>query len=95
MVNQGSKAAKNVRVGVYLPSELKAIGAEAPMHFALDASRVVFDAMPELAPKSAVTFKVRAQGVRPGDLRVRCQLMTDDMQTPVTREESTRVYADE
>jgi uncharacterized repeat protein (TIGR01451 family) len=93
--NDGSKAARNIRVAVFMPPELKALTAEAPVHFALDAAQVVFDAMPELAPKSAATFKVRARGIRPGDLRVRCQLMTDDMQTPVTKEESTRVYADE
>jgi hypothetical protein len=30
-----------------------------------------------------------------GDLRVQVQLKTDEMQTPVTKEESTHVYADE
>jgi hypothetical protein len=40
-------------------------------------------------------FRVRAQGIRAGDLRVRCQLMSDEMQRPVVKEESTRVYADE
>jgi len=38
---------------------------------------------------------VRVKAVRPGDLHTRFQLQTDNMQSPVTKEESTRVYADE
>ena len=35
------------------------------------------------------------KATRPGDLRVSFQLSSDDMRSPVTKEESTRVYADE
>jgi hypothetical protein len=30
-----------------------------------------------------------------GDLRLRVQVMTDEMRSPVTKEESTHVYADQ
>ena len=36
-----------------------------------------------------------AQGVKPGDQRVRIQLTSDENRTPITKEEATRVYADE
>ena len=39
--------------------------------------------------------KARALKIRPGDLRTRVLLLTNEMQTPVTKEESTRVYSDE
>ncbi|MGA2616286.1 MAG: hypothetical protein ABSF26_01675 [Thermoguttaceae bacterium] len=93
--NQGSKAAGNVRLIVMLPPEMKPLSAEGPTRFTMDSSQVVFDGLAQLAPKTDVTYKVRAQGLRPGDLRVRCQLLTDEMKTPVTKEESTRVYTDE
>jgi hypothetical protein len=48
-----------------------------------------------LPPKDEKIYRIRAKGIRPGDLRVSFQLTTDDMKTPVTKEESTRVYADE
>jgi uncharacterized repeat protein (TIGR01451 family) len=95
VVNQGSKAAGNVRVQVLLPPELKALTAEGPTRFTLDNSQVVFEGLPQLPPKTDALYRVRVQGLRPGDLRVRCQLLTDDLQTPVTKEESTQVYADE
>jgi uncharacterized repeat protein (TIGR01451 family) len=95
VVNQGSKAAANVRLAVVLPSEVKALAAEGPTRHAVDGDRVLFDGLALLAPKAETTYRVRIKSLRPGDLRARFQLLTDDMQTPVTKEESTRVYADE
>ena len=95
VVNQGSKASSNLQMSVLLPAELKPLAAEGPTRYTIENNKVVFENLPQLAPKTVATFRVRAQGVRAGDLRVRCQLMTDEMQQPVVKEESTRVYADE
>jgi hypothetical protein len=38
---------------------------------------------------------VRVKGNRAGDVRARFMLKSDEMQSPVTKEESTQVYADE
>ena len=95
VVNQGSKASGNVQLTVFLPNELKPLAAEGPTRYTIEDNKVLFEGLPQLAPKTVAAFRVRAQGVRAGDLRVRCQLMTDEMQRPVVKEESTRVYADE
>jgi len=95
VVNQGSKAASNVRLAVLLPPEMRALAAEGPSRNVVQGGRVLFEGLPRLAPKADVTYRVRAQGLKPGDLRVCAQLLTDDMQTPVVKEESTRVYSDE
>jgi len=95
VVNQGSKAATNVRLMVMLPPELKAVAAEGPTRYAVEGNQVVFEGLARLAPKADTTYQVRVQGLRAGDLRTRIQLMTDEMQSPVNKEESTRVYADE
>jgi hypothetical protein len=95
VVNQGSKASTNLQMSVLLPPELKPLAAEGPTRYTIQDNKVVFESLPQLSPKSVAAFRVRAQGIRAGDLRVRCQLMTDEMQRPVVKEESTRVYADE
>lgn len=95
VVNQGSKAATNVRITALLPPGLKAVAAEGPTRYTLEANRVHFEGLARLAPKADSTYRVRVQGLQPGDLRTRVQLLTDEMQEPVTKEESTRVYADE
>jgi uncharacterized repeat protein (TIGR01451 family) len=95
VVNQGSKAASNVQLVVSMPSELQPVAADGPTRHTLEGNRIVFEGMGVLPPKDEKIYRIRAKGIRPGDLRVSFQLTTDDMKTPVTKEESTRVYADE
>jgi uncharacterized repeat protein (TIGR01451 family) len=95
VVNQGSKASSNVRLVVLLPPELQAIHAEGPTGHAIDGQRVLFEPISQLAPKADTTYSVRVKASAVGDLRLRVQVMTDEMRSPVTKEESTHVYADE
>ena len=95
VVNQGSKASANVRLAIDLPPELKPMAAEGPTRHLLEGNRITFDGLSQLPPKADTVYRVRVKALKPGDLRARFQLLTDDMRTPVTKEESTRVYADE
>ena len=95
VVNQGSKAASNVRVVVNLPAEMQAVAAEGPTRHTVNGGSVTFDGLARLAPKAETIYRLRVKALRPGDLRTRIQLLTDEMTTPVTKEESTRVFADE
>jgi uncharacterized repeat protein (TIGR01451 family) len=95
LVNQGSKASANVRLAIDLPPELKPVAAEGPTRHVLEGNRITFDGLSQLPPKADTTYRIRVKAMKSGDLRARFQLLTDDMRTPVTKEESTRVYADE
>jgi uncharacterized repeat protein (TIGR01451 family) len=95
VVNQGSKAATRVQVAAVFPPQIKPISAEGPARYTIEGSRVQFQELPRLAPKADTTFRVRAKGVQAGDARVHVQLLADEMTTPVTKEESTRVFGDE
>ncbi|MBX3412517.1 MAG: DUF11 domain-containing protein [Pirellulales bacterium] len=93
VVNQGTSKATNVQVRAILPEEMKAVGAEGPTRHLFDGQTVTFDSLSRLAPKADTTYRIRTQSLRPGDLRIKVQLLTDDLQSPVTKEESTRVFA--
>jgi uncharacterized repeat protein (TIGR01451 family) len=95
VLNQGSKAATNVQIVATLPEGMRPVAAEGPTAHTLQPNQVVFEGLARLAPKADTTYRIRVQGLQPGDQRVRVQLLTDQMQTPVTKEESTRVYSDE
>lgn len=95
VVNQGSKEATNVQLVADLPAGMQPIAAEGPTRHGIEAGRVVFAPLPRLAPKADTTYRVRVQGVQPGDLRIKVQVVTDEIRTPITKEESTRVYADQ
>jgi uncharacterized repeat protein (TIGR01451 family) len=95
VVNQGSKAATNVELTLLLPPEMKILSAEGPTRYDSNAQQVRFQALPRLAPKTETSYRLKVQGTAAGDLRIRAQLRSDDITTPITKEESTRVYADQ
>ena len=95
VVNQGSKAATQVFLVATVPPGMQAVAAEGPVSYRIDRNRVIFEGLPRLAPKADTTYRVRVQGLQPGDLRLSVQLQTAEMDTPVTKEESTRVYSDQ
>ncbi|MCG8449236.1 MAG: hypothetical protein MI725_06625 [Pirellulales bacterium] len=95
VVNQGSKAASNVQVVAILPPGLRALSGQGETRHTIQGERVSFAPIPSLAPKADTTYRIQVQGTRPGDQRLRVQITTDEIQQPITKEESTRVYADE
>lgn len=95
VVNQGTKAAENIQLAVVLPEGMRLIGAEGPAAHSATGDEVLFEKLLRLAPKAEVTYRLRVQAAAPGDHRIRVQLLSDDMQLPVTKEESTRIFTDQ
>jgi uncharacterized repeat protein (TIGR01451 family) len=94
VVNTGSKSASNVQVVAVLPAEMVAVDAKGPTSSALKDGKIVFEPISRLAPKEQQVFQFRADATKAGDLRIRVQLTSDEIRTPITQEESTRVFAD-
>ena len=95
VLNQGTSSANNIRLRAILPEELKPLSAEGPTRHLLDGQMVTFDPLTGLAPKAETIYRIKARALHAGDSRIRVQLLTDELQTPVTKEESTRVFAAE
>ncbi len=95
VLNQGTKVASNIVVTAMLPPDLKPLSTDGPTHGRIHGNQVVFEPLPRLVPKADTTYTVHARGVEPGDQRVQVQIQSDDLKRPVTKEESTRVYADQ
>jgi uncharacterized repeat protein (TIGR01451 family) len=95
VVNQGTKSATNVRVAITLQPGLKVVSAEGEGRHTVQGGSIVFEPMPQLAPKADTVYRIKAQGVQSGDQRVVVEVATDDLGQPIRREESTRVFGDE
>jgi uncharacterized repeat protein (TIGR01451 family) len=95
VVNQGTKAATNVRVAINLPTGMQIVSAEGETQYAEQGGALVFEPIAQLAPKADTVYRVRLRGVQPGDQRVTVEVDTDDLGQPIRREESTRVFGDE
>jgi uncharacterized repeat protein (TIGR01451 family) len=95
VVNQGTKAATNVQIGVALPQGMQFISAEGETRHSAQTNSVIFAPIKELAPKSDTVYRLKVQCRAPGDQRVTVEVKTDDLDQPIRREESTRVFGDE
>ncbi len=94
VVNQGTKAATEIQLVALLPEGLQPIGAQGPVRFRIAGRQVLFDRLPRLSPKAQTTYRIRVRGVRPGDHRIRVQMVSAELRAPVVKEESTRVFGD-
>ena len=92
--NQGTKAATNVALSAKLLGDLQPVEARGPVPYEVQNLMITFEPLASLAPADEVVFHVQVRGRRPGNQRVQFQLQSDDLQTPLTSEEMTHVYAD-
>jgi uncharacterized repeat protein (TIGR01451 family) len=94
LTNSGSSAATNVRLGIGLPEQLKPLGGDGPTRVVVDGGKLLIDPLARIGPGEEAVYKIKVQGEAAGAQRVQIQLLTEETPIPVTREEITRVYAD-
>jgi len=91
VVNRGTKAAENVKVWATLAAGMTFVKAEGGRYQA-QGGTVQFETIPRLAPKSENIYKLTARSQTEGDYRINIQVISDDLRSPIAKEESTRVY---
>jgi uncharacterized repeat protein (TIGR01451 family) len=94
IANRGTKAADHVQVVATVPEGLEAVSADGPAKYRIDGKQVVFEALPSLNAKSAITLKVRAKGVKAGKVLFRAELTSPSLGQALTAEQATEVYGD-
>ena len=94
-VNEGSKAAANVRISCELPAGLTLLRAESPVSHQKQGNNLQFEAIPELAPGEQVVLRVFVKGSATGQVRFRTLLTSDSIEEPLIVDEVTRFYGDQ
>jgi hypothetical protein len=61
----------------------------------VQGQQVVMEPLARLAPQADAVYRIKVKGQQPGDHLVDVQLTSDDVRTPVIKQESTKVYADQ
>lgn len=95
LANTGTAAANNIRLVAALPPGLAAVEGKGPTPVTLQGQQLVIEPLRQLAPGDDAVYRIRVRGTKAGDQIIRVQLTTDEAPTPVTKEEGTRVYADD
>ena len=94
VVNQGLKAANNIRLHVEMPMGIQPTSVNGALQHQIQGQKILFSPITRLDPKQEVAITIRAKGVGEGDHRVVVSMQSDGRQTPVSKEESTQVYSD-
>jgi uncharacterized repeat protein (TIGR01451 family) len=94
VINKGTRTATNVIVGASLPPQMQPIDGIGPTDARVDGQQIIFAPLDRLAPEAEVVYRVQVRGIQAGDHVIRVQIVSDDTRVAVSKEESTRVYAD-
>ena len=92
--NQGSKTATNIRFRAEVPGGMQPINGTGATQSVINGQIVDFEPIVKLPPKAKTSFEVVVRGTKAGDQKLRVQMISDEIRTPVIKEESTRVYTD-
>ena len=93
--NRGTKASTNVAMRVQLPDGMRFVAAEGPTQYRVSGAVIDFNNLSQVEPREEKTYVIRAQCLTTGEQRVVVKLQSDEMESPVTKEENTNVYGDE
>jgi uncharacterized repeat protein (TIGR01451 family) len=95
VVNQGTKAATNIQLVALVPPGMRPVAGDGQTSATIEGQQLVFEPLDQLPPKGEAKFYLTVDGLQAGDHRVAVRLTSDEIEEPVTKEESTRVYSDQ
>jgi hypothetical protein len=94
VTNTGSKDETDLKLVCTIPPLMKFKAADGPGKFDIVDGQVVFDVLKRLPARGDVIYKVTVTAKQKGDARFKATLTAGGLTEPVTRQESTRIYAD-
>lgn len=91
VVNQGSEVDSNVRLVARFPAELTPLSARGASAAEVKGQTVTFAPVPTLGSRQTIEYRIDARAKSSGDARVKVEVMSDSITTPIVQEESTIV----
>lgn len=91
VTNQGSEEDSNVKIVVRFPKEITPISIDGGLPGTISGSTVTFAPIQHLAQRQTVEVKVTGKAKESGDARIKAEISSDSVKTPIVQEESTIV----
>lgn len=93
VTNQGSAIDTNIRIVATMEDGIQYVSSSGATIGKADGQKVIFEPLPNLAPKAVATWEVIVKGNKTGDTRFQVDLTSDQLgKMPVMKTESTRFY---
>jgi uncharacterized repeat protein (TIGR01451 family) len=90
--NQGTASDQNVVIVARFPKELKPAEAYGMTKATISGQTVTFAPVSELCPGECVDYEISVEALSTGDARVKVEMSSEVLDTPVVEEESTHIY---
>jgi uncharacterized repeat protein (TIGR01451 family) len=94
LVNQGTQAASNVQLQIDFPNGLEPTAVNGDLRNQIRGQQIVFEPITSLRSGEELKVSVQATGRAQGDHRIVVNMQADGRDTPVSKQETTRVYSD-
>jgi len=92
VTNQGSAVGTNTKVAVELESEQEFVSTGGATQGKHEDGKIVFDALPELAPGAKASWQITVRAADAGDVRIKVNMTSDQIGRPVVETEATNFY---
>lgn len=92
VTNQGSAIARNIRITCILEDNVRYVSSAGATAGSLVGDTVRFLSLGSLAPQNVAVWRVVVAAVKPGDVRFKVTMNSDDLTRPVEETESTNIY---
>ncbi len=90
--NQGSAAGTNIRIVCTLEDNMQYLSTDGATVGRHSGDRVVFEPLISLSPAAKAEWRVTVKAVRPGDVRFKVSMTSDQLNRPVEETEATNMY---
>lgn len=94
VMNTGSQTETDLRLACTVPDKLELLKVAGPTTATQHGSEVVFEVLPQLAPRMEAVYKITVRALSPGVAHFKTQLTSSLLKEPVQKVEPTRVYSD-
>jgi uncharacterized repeat protein (TIGR01451 family) len=94
VTNTGSVTETDVKVVCTLPEKAQLKAAGGASNGRVEGTEVVFEPLPRLAPKADAVYKVTVKCTAAGNMHLKARVTSASLVDPVTKDETTRIYAD-
>jgi len=92
VTNQGTSAGTNIKIVCTLEENVEYTSASGPTTANVKDGVVTFGPLPKLAPRAKAIWRVIVKAVKPGDVRFKVTMTSDQLRRPVEETESTEMY---
>jgi uncharacterized repeat protein (TIGR01451 family) len=92
VANQGSAPGTGVTIACLLEDAVQYVSSQGPTAGSVNANQLTFAPLETLAPQAKATWRVVVKAVKPGDVRFKVGMTSQQLTRPVEDTEATQLY---